>query len=130
MLRAGELYPTEMRTTAHGISAGVAKLGALWASIWFNYEPMLVNRNKFWSTATFNGAGFLLTLLFLPDPLRISLAETDRRWRYITSGRTYHGEAVNTKSLSLFERMFWRLQKVSLMHEFADCLCVLLCVVS
>lgn len=110
-LLAGELYPTEVRTTAHGISAGVAKLGALWASVWFNYNPQTVNRNKFWSTATFNAAGFLLTLFFLPDPLRISLAETDRRWRYITSGRTYHGEAINTKSLSLFERTVFRLQK-------------------
>lgn len=42
---AGELYPTEVRTTAHGISAGVAKLGALWATIWFNYEPLLVSRS-------------------------------------------------------------------------------------
>lgn len=75
--------------------------------------PPLLRRNKFWGTATFNAAGFLLTLFFLPDPLRISLAETDRRWRYITSGRTYHGEAINTKSLSLFERTVFRLQKVS-----------------
>jgi hypothetical protein len=32
-LLAGELYPTDVRTTAHGISAGVAKLGALWVSL-------------------------------------------------------------------------------------------------
>lgn len=31
-LLAGELYPTDVRTTAHGTSAGVAKLGALWVS--------------------------------------------------------------------------------------------------
>jgi hypothetical protein len=31
-LLAGELYPTDVRTTAHGMSAGVAKLGALWVS--------------------------------------------------------------------------------------------------
>ena len=31
-LLAGELYPTEMRTTAHGYSAGFAKLGGLWPS--------------------------------------------------------------------------------------------------
>ena len=42
-LLAGELYPTDVRTTAHGISAGVAKMGALWASVWFNY---LSNRTK------------------------------------------------------------------------------------
>ncbi len=34
-----------MRTTAHGTSAGVAKLGALWSSVWFNY---LHPRPRFW----------------------------------------------------------------------------------
>lgn len=42
---AGELYPTEVRTTAHGMSAGVAKVGALWATIWFNYQPLDVSRS-------------------------------------------------------------------------------------
>lgn len=42
---AGELYPTEVRTTAHGMSAGVAKMGALWATIWFNYSPLTVARS-------------------------------------------------------------------------------------
>ncbi|KAK9795893.1 hypothetical protein WJX73_010315 [Symbiochloris irregularis] len=102
-LLAGELYPTEMRTSAHGFSAGVAKVGALWASVWFNY---LDGRTKFWLTAAFNIGGFVLTLLFMPDSLRVSLTETDRRWAYITSGRMYHGEAVNPKNLSLYER--WR----------------------
>ena len=53
-LLAGELYPTEVRTTAHGISAGVAKLGALWAAVWFNY---LDKRLQFWLTASFNIGG-------------------------------------------------------------------------
>jgi hypothetical protein len=34
---AGELYPTQVRTTAHGMSAGTAKLGALLAAVLFNY---------------------------------------------------------------------------------------------
>ena len=42
---AGELYPTEVRTTAHGFSAGFAKLGALWATIFFNY---IGNKPRFW----------------------------------------------------------------------------------
>ncbi len=42
---AGELYPTEVRTTAHGMSAGVAKMGALWATIWFNYTPLTIARS-------------------------------------------------------------------------------------
>lgn len=68
----------DARTTCHGFSAGTAKLGALWASIWFNY---LGNREKFWSTSSFNVAGAVLTLICLPDPLRVSLTELDRRWR-------------------------------------------------
>lgn len=100
-LLAGELYPTAVRTSAHGFSAGTAKMGALWAAVWFNY---LDNRLKFWLTASFNIGGFLLTLLFMPDPLRVSLAEVDRRWAYLRSGRVYHGEAVKPGNLSLFER--------------------------
>ena len=72
-LLAGELYPTEVRTTAHGMSAGVAKLGALWAAIWFNY---LNNRLKFWLTASFNIGGCAplplssnLQALLLPLPV-------------------------------------------------------------
>ncbi len=45
---AGELFPTEVRTTAHGFSAGVAKLGALWATIFFNY---IGNKPRFWCAA-------------------------------------------------------------------------------
>jgi hypothetical protein len=107
-LLAGELFPTEMRTTAHGMSAGIAKLGALWAAIFFNY---IGNRAKFWWTASFNVAGFLLTLVFLPDPARLSLTEGDRRWRYIKAGREYHGEAVNPRGLSYFERWFLHVHK-------------------
>jgi MFS family permease len=101
-LLAGELYPTEVRTTAHGMSAGVAKLGALWAAVWFNY---LDKRLQFWLTASFNIGGFVLTLLFTPDPLRVSLTEVDRRWSYIRAGKIYHGEAINPWNLSIFERM-------------------------
>ncbi|CAK0780840.1 hypothetical protein CVIRNUC_005193 [Coccomyxa viridis] len=101
-LLAGELYPTQVRTTAHGMSAGIAKVGALWASVWFNY---LGTRQKFWITASFNFGGALLTLLFMPDPLRLSLTELDRRFSFIAQGKTYHGEAINPKSLSLWEMM-------------------------
>ena len=37
--------------------------------------------------------------------LRLSLTELDRRFAYLSEGRTYHGEAVNPKGLSLWERM-------------------------
>ena len=47
---------------------------------------------------------FLLTLVFMPDPLRVSLTEVDRRWNYIQNGKEYHGEAINPWNLSFFER--------------------------
>jgi len=59
--------------------------------------------------------------------MRISLAETDRRWRYILAGRTYHGEAINPKSLSIFERYALRLHKVltaSFLVHVLDLLCL------
>ena len=40
----------------------------------------------------------------MPDPLRVSLTEVDRRWSYIQAGKEYHGEAVNPWNLSFFER--------------------------
>ena len=40
----------------------------------------------------------------MPDPLRVSLTEVDRRWSYIRSGKEYHGEAINPWNLSFFER--------------------------
>lgn len=66
------------RTTAHGLSAGFAKCGALWATVWFNYLP---NAKRFWATATFNIAGAIITVIFLPDPIHVSLTELDRRFR-------------------------------------------------
>ncbi len=42
-LLAGELYPTDVRTTAHGMSAGTAKCGGLFAAVYFNY---ISNRTK------------------------------------------------------------------------------------
>jgi MFS family permease len=101
-LLAGELYPTDVRTTAHGTSAGVAKLGALWASVWFNY---LGSRKRFWYAASLNTAGILLTLLFTPEPLRVPLLELDRRYAYHTAGKVYHGEAINPRNLSTVERL-------------------------
>ena len=37
--------------------------------------------------------------------LRLSLTELDRRFTYLMNGKPYHGEAVNPKGLSVWERM-------------------------
>jgi MFS family permease len=101
-LLAGELFPTEVRTTAHGFSAGVAKLGALWATIFFNY---IGNKPRFWWCSGLNSVGIFLTFFFVPEPLRVPLAELDRRYAYHSAGKVYHGEAINPQNISFYERV-------------------------
>ena len=36
--------------------------------------------------------------------LRVSLSELDRWFEHLLEGRPYHGEAINPKNLSLFEK--------------------------
>ena len=38
-----------------------------------------------------NSVGIILTLVFTPEPLRVPLSELDRRYRYHTAGKVYHG---------------------------------------
>jgi hypothetical protein len=50
-LLPGEVFPTDIRATCHGISAATGKVGALIAGIWFAY---LTNAGKFYVAAFFN----------------------------------------------------------------------------
>jgi hypothetical protein len=63
-LLAAEVYPTSIRATAHGLSAACGKLGALLPAIIYNYTE---TRTKFWIVTWFGLAGFLLTVLVIPD---------------------------------------------------------------
>ncbi len=63
-LAAAEVYPSSVRSTAHGMSAAVGKLGALTPTILFNY---ISNRTKFWVVCWAGMLGFLVTLIFVPD---------------------------------------------------------------
>ncbi|OBT63652.1 hypothetical protein VE03_07276 [Pseudogymnoascus sp. 23342-1-I1] len=103
-LIAAEVFPTPVRATAHGLSAAIGKLGALLASVLYNY---IDTQMKFYVVPWFGLAGMLLTLLFLPDTTGLDLKEQERRWKYIRSGREseYHGVAVHPKHLSLWERL-------------------------
>ncbi len=38
-----------------------------------------------------NTVGIFLTFLFVPEPLRVPLAELDRRYAYSAAGKVYHG---------------------------------------
>lgn len=58
-------------------------------------------------SAMFGLGGAILTLLFLPDTTGLNLEEYDRLQRCLLEDRwdDYHGEAVNPRHLSLFERL-------------------------
>ncbi|KZF23675.1 pi-transporter A-1 [Xylona heveae TC161] len=103
-LVAAEVFPTPIRATAHGFSAAVGKLGALLASILYNY---IDTQTKFYVVPWFGLGGAILTFLFLPDTTGLDLKEQERRWQFIREGREdeYHGVAVHPKHLSLWERM-------------------------
>jgi MFS family permease len=68
-----ELYPVTMRTTGHGISAGIGKLGAFIGVFLFPVlQSSLGLRGTLLLTAAVSGLGFALTLV-LPEPAGRSL---------------------------------------------------------
>jgi Sugar (and other) transporter len=102
-LVAAEVFPTPIRATAHGFSAAVGKLGALTASILYNYIDI---QTKFYVVPWFGLAGFIMTLVWLPDTTGLDLKEQERRWNFIREGRErdYHGIAIHPRHLSYWER--------------------------
>lgn len=102
-LVAGEVYPTQIRASAHGFSAMIGKSGALLASVLYNY---IEDQTKFYVVPWFGLAGMLLTLVWLPDTTGLDLKEQERRWQYLMEGREseYHGIAIHPAHLSLWER--------------------------
>lgn len=64
LLNAAEVYPTSVRSTAHGVSAAVGKCGALVPTVLFNY---IGNTTKFWVVCWAGLLGWFLTMLFIPD---------------------------------------------------------------
>ncbi|KAI0164648.1 major facilitator superfamily domain-containing protein [Xylariaceae sp. FL1272] len=102
-LVAGEVYPTQVRATAHGFSAMIGKAGALLASVLYNY---IDNQTKFYVVPWFGLVGMLMTMIWLPDTTGLDLKEQERRWQYILAGKAdeYHGIAIHPRHLSLWER--------------------------
>ena len=106
-LVAAEVYPTDVRATCQGFSAAMGKLGAILADIIFGYVD---TRTTFYLSAAFGLFGAILTAIFLPDTTGLSLDELDRMAKYMVAGEfdSYHGQAVNPKHLSLYERFVMR----------------------
>jgi nitrate/nitrite transporter NarK len=64
-LLAAEVYPVNVRATAHGFSAAMGKLGALFPAILYNY---IDDHTKFWVVCWFGLLGLVLTVVFVSLP--------------------------------------------------------------
>eukprot|EP00271_Cylindrocystis_brebissonii_P006731 TRINITY_DN19511_c0_g3_i1.p1 TRINITY_DN19511_c0_g3~~TRINITY_DN19511_c0_g3_i1.p1 ORF type:complete len:288 (+),score=56.71 TRINITY_DN19511_c0_g3_i1:84-947(+) len=108
-LLAAEVYPASVRSTGHGISAAVGKLGALVPTVLYNY--LSASQTRFWVVCWFGLIGFVLTLMSVPDTTGLDLREQERRWKYIREGQAteYHGIAVHPRYLSFFAARILRL---------------------
>jgi len=102
-LVAGEVFPTDVRAFFHGISAAAGKAGAILATQIFS---RISTQDTFYVSAATGAVGAIMTLIFLPDTTGLDLVELDRFNMYLLAGQAqhYHGEAVNPKYLSWFER--------------------------
>lgn len=98
------MYPTDVRAFYHGFSAACGKAGAIMASEIFTN---ISDRNTFYVSAAAGAFGVLVTFFFLPDTTGLDLGEIDRFNRYLIAGQAhnYHGEAVNPRYLSFWEKM-------------------------
>jgi MFS family permease len=99
---AAEMYPTELRGTFHGISAFLGKLGALLATIAFEY---MSTETIFWVCGGCAIAGLIVTYVFTADVSHVSLAEHDAQLELLLAGKPerYQGKLNDPKHLSNFE---------------------------
>jgi len=76
----------------------------LTASILYNY---IDTQTKFYVVPWFGLVGVFLSVMFMPDTTGLDLKEQERRWAFIRAGREqdYHGVAIHSKHLSLYERL-------------------------
>ncbi|CAE6128423.1 unnamed protein product [Arabidopsis arenosa] len=71
-----EIFPARIRSTCHGISAASGKAGAMVGSFGFAaLVKALGMSNTLYIMAVINCAGFLITLVAIPEPKGISLEE-------------------------------------------------------
>lgn len=98
-----EIFPTETRTMCHGISASSGKLGALLASVLFNF---IGEKQLFLFSGYASFIACLITFVTIPETATLDLYEIDKQWRMILDGRKfeYEGPANDPKHLSFFER--------------------------
>ncbi|KAL7534395.1 hypothetical protein ACHAXR_005839, partial [Thalassiosira sp. AJA248-18] len=71
-----EIFPTNMRSLCHGISASAGKLGALIAAILFNF---VCERDLFLISGYASFAASLITFLTIPETTTLDLYEIDKQ---------------------------------------------------
>lgn len=100
-----EIFPTEMRTMCHGISAALGKVGALLAAILFNYTNDV---QIFLISGYTSLLACLITVVFIPESVNLDLFELDRKWHMIIhdTGAEYRGPASYPYFCSFYERQF------------------------
>ena len=106
-LVAGEIFPTAVRTTNHGIAATVGKLGAIISTIWI--IAITNQKHVFLVSAMWAIGGMAVTWFMLPETTGLDLKELDDMHRAFMSDtpESYTGEAINPKHLSPFEMFFF-----------------------
>lgn len=98
-----EAFPTQVRTTCHGIAAASGKLGALFAAVVFSYVQEL---DMFLLSGYASFAACAVTFWTIPESQGLDLDELDKKWRLIQAGRKaeYRGPANHPQFLSYYEK--------------------------
>jgi len=111
-----ELFPTEVRSFAHGISSATGKFGAILSGVIFAYGnggQAVTAKTISLLSGILGVVGIFITFFFIPNITRLDLTEQDRRWKFILAGREdeYSGEAINPEYLSWYERVVMNIHK-------------------
>lgn len=74
---AAESYPAQVRSTAHGISAAVGKVGSIGVVVWYNYAG---TKGKYWIAWPVSFLGAFICWFFIADTTGLDLAEQVEHW--------------------------------------------------
>lgn len=105
-LLPGELFPTDVRISAHATAAISGKTGALLAALLFSTgnKGLPVSAQVIFMASGFTCLfGWLITMIFVPDTTHMRLKEADREWDALLTEQPYEGPATCWENLSYFE---------------------------
>ena len=105
-----EVFPTQVRTSCHGVAASAGKAGALVAAVFF---PLLnSDLDMFLLSGYASLMASAVTLWTIPETTGLDLNELDRKWWLMLQGRRteYQGPANHPRFLSQWERHRWSVQ--------------------